>query len=314
MKKRKQPALEVNIGGLKLKNPVMVASGTFGSCDEYASYIDYDSLGAFVTKTITKLPRSGNKPPRIYETASGMLNSVGLQNEGLDEFVNVKLKKLASLKTNLIVSVGGGRADDYVDIIRELNRHKNVSAIELNISCPNIEYNNCIIAQDPVLTRELVKKARSETFLPLIVKLSPNVRDIVEIAQAAKDGGADAVSLINTLLGMAIDVEKRASILGNITGGLSGPAIKPVALRMVWQVRQKVGLPIIGMGGIMCARDAIEFIIAGSSAVAVGTANFITPGVSLDIIKGISDYLSRHEIADINDLIGSLNEAKTLSL
>lgn len=291
-----------------MKNPVMVASGTFGSCDEYASYMDYDALGAFVTKTITKQPRLGNKPPRIYETASGMLNSVGLQNEGLDEFVSVKLKKLNALKTKLIVSVGGERGDDYIDIIKELSRHKSVSAIELNISCPNIEYDNCIIAQDPVLTRDLVKRARGATGLPLIVKLSPNVRDIVEIAQAAKEGGADAVSLINTLLGMAIDVDKRCSILGNITGGLSGPAIKPVALRMVWQVHTKVDLPVIGMGGIMSARDAIEFMIAGACAVAVGTANFVEPAVSLDIIKGISAYLEKHNFTDVNELIGSLNE------
>lgn len=291
-----------------MKNPVMVASGTFGSSDEYDGYVDYDTLGAFVTKTITKLPREGNKPPRIYETASGMLNSVGLQNEGLDEFVNVKLKKLSSLKTELIVSVGGEKANDYVDVVRELSRHRRVSAIELNISCPNIEYHNCIIAQDPQLTKELVKKARGVTSLPLIVKLSPNVRDIVEIAKAARDAGADALSLINTLLGMAIDVEKRSSILGNITGGLSGPAIKPVALRMVWQVCQSVNLPVIGMGGIMNARDAMEFIIAGASAVAVGTANFVSPGISCGIVKGMTDYLLKHGVAHIKDLIGSLNE------
>ncbi|MFH1692042.1 MAG: dihydroorotate dehydrogenase [Candidatus Omnitrophota bacterium] len=309
MKNHKSSNLEVNVGGLKLKNPVMVASGTFGSCDEYSSYMNYDALGAFVTKTITKQPRLGNKPPRIYETASGMLNSVGLQNEGLDEFVHVKLKKLKNLKTKLIVSVGGERSDDYIDIIKELNRHACVSAIELNISCPNIEYDNCIIAQDPVLTQRLVKQARRVTDRPLIVKLSPNVRDIVEIAQAAREGGADAVSLINTLLGMAIDVDKRRSILGNITGGLSGPAIKPVALRMVWQVYKKVDLPIIGMGGIMSARDAIEFFIAGAAAVAVGTANFVAPAVSFDIIKGIGAYLKKHNFSNIDELIGSLNEA-----
>lgn len=299
--------LGVNIGGLKLKNPVLVASGTFGSCDEYAGYVDYGCLGAFVTKTITKLPRAGNKPPRIYETACGMLNSVGLQNEGLEEFIHVKLKKLKTLKTKLIVSVGGERVQDYVEIIQELSRHKNVDAIELNISCPNIAYDNCIIAQDPALTLEIVKRARAATSLPLIVKLSPNVRDIVEIAQAAKDGGADALSLVNTLLGMAIDVDKRRSILGNITGGLSGPAIKPVALRMVWQVHTKVDLPVIGMGGIMNARDALEFIIAGANAVAVGTANFVDPGVSLDILKGISAYLIEHNFKNVNDLTGSLN-------
>lgn len=290
-----------------MKNPVFVASGTFGSCDEYAEYADYGCLGAFVTKTITKMPRAGNKPPRIYETACGMLNSVGLQNEGLEEFIHVKLKKLKTLKTRLIVSVGGERVQDYVEIIQELSRHKNVDAIELNISCPNIEYDNCIIAQDPALTLEIVKRARGATSLPLIVKLSPNVRDIVEIAQAAKDGGADALSLINTLLGMAIDVDKRRSILGNITGGLSGPAIKPVALRMVWQVRNKVDLPIVGMGGIMNARDALEFIIAGASAVAVGTANFVDPGASIDILKGISAYLLKYNFKDVNDVIGSLN-------
>lgn len=302
-----KPKLDVKIAGLRLKNPVVAASGTFGYGDEFSDYVDPARLGAIITKTITLRAREGNRPPRIAETASGMLNSIGLQNEGLDDFIKNKLKIYKDPRIKLIVSVGGETNAEYACIVRELSRFKQVSAFELNISCPNIEYKDKIIAQDERLTTEVVEQARRNTRLPLIVKLSPNVADIAKIARAAQEAGADAVSLINTLLGMAIDVRTRKSILGNITGGLSGPAIKPVALRMVWQVRNSITLPIVGMGGIMTARDALEFIIAGASCVAVGTANFVDPSGSLAIIDGIERYLTEHKFKDINELVGSLN-------
>jgi dihydroorotate dehydrogenase (NAD+) catalytic subunit len=302
-----KPRLEVDIGGLKLKNPVMAASGTFGYGDEFSDYVDPSKLGAVITKTITRHRREGNRPPRITETAAGMLNSIGLQNNGLDDFIENKLKDYKGLKSKLIVSVGGETNDEYAEIVKALSSYKEVSAFELNISCPNIEYKDKIIAQDRDLTLRLVKDVRRVTSLPLIVKLSPNVCDITRIAKAAQEGGADAISLINTLLGMVIDVDKRKPVLGNITGGLSGPAIKPIALRMVWQVHNIVSLPVIGMGGIMNARDAVEFIIAGASAVAIGTANFVNPGASLEVLEGISSYLEEKNLKDVNELIGSLN-------
>lgn len=302
-----KPSLEVDIGGLRLKNPIVAASGTFGYGDEFADYVDINMLGAVVTKTITRLRRDGNRPPRIYETAAGMLNAIGLQNLGLEDFVRNKLPRYKNLETKIIVSVGGETDAEYAEIVRTLNPHDAVSAFELNISCPNIEYKDRIVAQDEKLTFSLVKEIRRHTSKPLIVKLSPNVTDITHIARAAQEAGADAVSLINTLLGMAVDVEMRRPALGNITGGLSGPAVKPVALRMVWQVHNRISLPIIGMGGIMSARDALEFIIAGASAVAVGTASFVNPKSSLEILKGISHYLARKKFKDINDLVGSLN-------
>ncbi|OIO35123.1 MAG: dihydroorotate dehydrogenase B catalytic subunit [Candidatus Omnitrophica bacterium CG1_02_44_16] len=302
-----KPKLEVDIGGLKLKNPVMVASGTFGYGGEFRDYVDPSKLGAIVTKTITRHRRDGNRPPRVTETAAGMLNSIGLQNNGLDDFIENKLKNYKNLGAKLIVSIGGETDDEYAEMAKALSSFKEVAALELNISCPNIEYKDKIIAQDRDLTLRLVKAVRRVTSLPLIVKLSPNVCDITRIAKAAQDGGADAISLINTLLGMAIDVDKRKPVLGNITGGLSGPAIKPIALRMVWQVHNMVSVPVIGMGGIMNARDAIEFIIAGASAVAIGTANFVNPGVSLEVLEGISSYLEEQNFKDVNELIGSLN-------
>jgi len=302
-----KPKLEVDIGGLKLKNPVMVASGTFGYGDEFKGQLDPSKLGAIITKTITRHRREGNRPPRVTETAAGMLNSIGLQNNGLDDFIENKLKNYKSLGTKLIVSLGGETNDEYVEMAKALSSFKEVAALELNISCPNIEYKDKIIAQDRDLTLNLVKEVRRATSLPLIVKLSPNVCDITRIAKAAQEGGADAISLINTLLGMAIDVDKQKPVLGNITGGLSGPAIKPIALRMVWQVHNMVSLPVIGMGGIMNARDAIEFIIAGASAVAIGTANFVDPCTALSVIDGIERYLVEHHFKDINEVVGSLN-------
>jgi dihydroorotate dehydrogenase (NAD+) catalytic subunit len=299
--------LGVDIGGCKLKSPVMVASGTFGYGDEFADYVDPAKLGAIVTKTITRHRREGNRPPRLCETTGGVLNAIGLQNSGLDDFIASKMKRYKNFPTNLIVSVGGETNDEYAEVIKALTSFDEIAAFELNISCPNIEYRDKIIAQDQELTRRAVRAARAATDKPLIVKLSPNVCDITAIAQAAQEAGADALSLINTLLGMAIDVDARRSVLGNITGGLSGPAIKPVALRMVWQVHNKVTLPIIGMGGIMNARDAIEFLLAGASAVAVGTANFVEPRTALDVLHGIEAYCAKHRITDIKELIGSLN-------
>ncbi len=299
--------LSVKLGDLVLKNPVLVASGTFGYGREYGDYVDPSRLGAIVTKTITRTRREGNRPPRLSETVGGLLNSIGLQNEGLEDFVQNKLPEYKDFPTKLIVSVGGEMNSEYAEIVKALEGYEEVSAFELNISCPNIDYKDKIISQDEELTRTLVRDVRRVTDKPLIVKLSPNVSDITQIAKAAQDGGADAISLINTLLGMAIDVDKRCSVLGNITGGLSGPAIKPVALRMVWQVRNKVTLPIVGMGGIMNSRDAIEFIRAGATAVAVGTANFINPRASLEVAEGIEAYCGKHKVSDIKELIGSLS-------
>lgn len=302
-----KPNISVKIGKLQLNNPVMVASGTFGYGEEFKDFVDINKLGAFVTKTITKTKREGNAAPRICETSAGMLNAIGLQNEGVEDFIKNKLKIYKGLKSRLVVSVGGRSNDEYVDVVRTLNGHREVSAIELNISCPNVKYDNKIFSQDEKQTYSLVSDVRRATDLPLIVKLSPNVTDISGIALSAEEAGADAISLVNTFLGMAVDAEKRAPVLGNVTGGLSGPAIKPIALYMIWQVKKKIKLPIIGMGGIMNARDAIEFIIAGATAVAVGTANFVNPCAPLDIIDGIKDYLKNNSIEDINKLTGSLN-------
>lgn len=302
-----KPKLEVKIGSMKLKNPVMVASGTFGYGREFEEFVDPSRLGAIVTKTITALPRQGNRPPRLYEVSSGLLNSIGLQNDGLEDFIATKIPKYSQLKTNVIVSVGGESNAEYAQIISKLDVFDAINAFEINISCPNVEYKDKIIACDDRLTHDLVRLVRRETAKPLIVKLSPNAADIAQVALAAQMAGADAVSLINTLTGMAIDVKKRKSVLGNVTGGLSGPCIKPVALRMVWQVRNKVNIPIIGMGGIMTAQDALEFIIAGASAVSVGTASFVNPEASLEVLEGIELYLKAQKIKDIHDLCGSLN-------
>lgn len=305
-----KPKLSVNIGSLKLKNPVMAASGTFGYGREYGDYVDPARLGAIVTKTITKHRREGNRPPRICETTGGMLNAIGLQNDGLEDFIREKLPVCRDMETRLIVSVGGETNAEYGEVIETLSAYKEVAAFELNISCPNIDDQDKVISQDEALTYAVVKDARQKTQRPLIVKLSPNVGDIAKIARAVQDAGADAVSLVNTFLGMAVDVENRRPVLGNITGGLSGPAIKPMALRMVWQVYNKISLPVVGMGGIMSARDAIEFLIAGATAVAVGTANFVDPRISSEVVDGIASYLSEHHYKDVKELIGSLDVSR----
>jgi len=299
---------QIKIGKLNLKNPVLVASGTFGYAQEFAPYINLKKLGGIITKTITPKARAGNPSPRVYETASGMLNAIGLQNEGIDKFLKEKMPFLRRLDVPIIVSIGGETVDDYIKLVRSLSKTKGVSAIELNISCPNIKGKEYLISQDKEATYELVKRTRQETGLTLITKLSPNVTDIVSIAKAAEDAKSDAVSLVNTFLAMGIDIKRRVPVLGNTTGGLSGPAIKPIALRMVWQVANSVRIPVIGMGGIMNADDAIEFIIAGASAVCVGTANFVSPQISLEIIQGIEDYLKRNKIKDFKNLIGCLKK------
>lgn len=301
-----RPKLSVKLGKLKLKNPVTVASGTFGYAEEFADFMELKKLGAIVTKTITLNPRQGNNPPRTCETPSGMLNSIGLENPGLDIFLDEKLPPLVKIGVPIIVSVASiDDPEEFVIIARRLDKIKEVAAIELNISCPNIKKTK-LISQDAKSTYDLVKSVRKATKKTIITKLSPNVTDIVQIALAAEKAGSDALSLINTLTGMSIDVQNRKPKLASATGGLSGPATRPVAVRMVWEVNQKIKIPIIGMGGIMDAQSALEFFIAGATAVAVGTANFINPKVSVEIISGLNQYLIRNKIGDIKKLIGSL--------
>ncbi|MCJ7646603.1 dihydroorotate dehydrogenase [bacterium] len=304
--KEKSPNLAIELAGISLKNPVMVASGTFGYGEEYAELIDLNRLGAIVTKTITLKPRLGNEPPRIVETASGILNSIGLQNVGIDAFINEKLPFLREFAVPLIVSIAGETSDEYVELAKTL-RGRKIEGLELNLSCPNIKYDRkLMIAQDPKATYLVVSRVKKVTSVPVIVKLSPNVTDIASIAKVCEEAGADGVSLINTFTGMAIDVESRESMLRQITGGLSGPAIKPIALRMVYEVHKAVGIPIIGMGGIMAARDALEFIIAGAKAIAIGTGNFVDPLTPIKVIDGIREYMIKNKIKDIKSMVGSL--------
>ena len=299
-------SLETNVAGIQMKNPVMTASGTFGYGNEYSDFIDLNQLGATVVKGITSVPWPGNPMERIAETPSGMLNAIGLQNVGVDGFIEKKLPYLRKFDVPVIVNICGERREEYEEVTEKLNLTDGVAAVELNISCPNLHCGGMSFGVDPELTDELVRGVRERTTLPLLVKLSPNVTDITVIARAAEGAGADGLSVINTALGMAIDIETRRPQLANVTGGLSGPAIKPIALRMVWQVYNAVSIPIIGMGGIMTGDDAIEFCIAGASAVAVGTANFINPRASLDVVDGILEYLERHKIGSVTELVGSL--------
>ncbi|MFH1413580.1 MAG: dihydroorotate dehydrogenase [Candidatus Omnitrophota bacterium] len=307
--------MKTNIGKLKLKNPVMVASGTFGYAEEFKDFVNLAKLGAIVTKTITLKPKSGNQPPRTCETPAGMLNSIGLENPGIEAFVKENLPKLRKIGAPIIVSISSVKNPrEFITLANRLDRIKEVSAIELNISCPNIKnleprtYNLAprLISQDARATYRLVKSVRRVTKKTLITKLSPNVTDIVEIAQAAKRGGSDAIALINTISGMGIDVDSRQAKLAAVTGGLSGPAIRPIAIKMVWEVYNKVKIPVIGMGGIMDLESALEFFIAGATAISIGTANFINPKVSIEIIQGLNRYLRKHRIKDIKKLIGSL--------
>jgi len=304
---RSVPGMKVNVGGIAMKNPVMTASGTFGYGLEFSRFIDLSRLGAFVSKGVSSRPWPGNRPARIVETRAGMLNSIGLQNVGVDAFIKEKLPKIRKLDTALIVNIVGREIDDYVAVAKKLNDQEGVAGLELNISCPNIKQGGISFGQNANLSAEITQAVkRVAPKKPLIVKLTPNVTDIREIALAVERGGADAISLINTLTGMAININSRKPMLANITGGLSGPAIKPVALRMVWQAARAVKVPVVGIGGISCWQDAIEFLIAGATAVAIGTANFINPKVSIDIIEGIERYLKKHDIRDVYQLIGSL--------
>jgi dihydroorotate dehydrogenase (NAD+) catalytic subunit len=299
--------LEVNIGKLKLKNPVMTASGTFGYGEEYAEFVDLGRLGAVVVKGLSPRPKEGNPPPRVVETAAGMLNAIGLQNIGIKRFIDEKLPFLRTYDTSVIVNFFGDSIDEYVSAAEMLSGAGGVHGLEMNISCPNKQASWCVFGTDPKVTFEVVSAVRKKTSLPLIVKLSPNVTDISVMARAAVEAGADALSLINTITGMAIDITSRRPKLANVTGGLSGPAIKPVAVRMVYEVFRAVKVPLIGMGGIMNADDAIEFLIAGASAIAVGTANFVDPRATIGIIDGIIDYMEREGIEDISSLTGTVH-------
>ena len=297
--------LKVNINGLDFKNPVIAASGTFGFGAEYNNFYDVGILGGISSKGLTLNEKAGNYGIRVFETPSGMMNSVGLQNPGIDKFIAEELPKMKKLGTNIIANVGGGCMEDYEIALDKLNG-TDVDMIELNISCPNVKHGGMTFGTDPDTVYELTKKVKTYCKKPLVVKLSPNVTSITDIAKAAEQGGADALSLINTLLGMKIDIHTKRPVLANNMGGLSGPAVKPVAVRMVYQVAQAVKLPIIGMGGIMNADDAMEFILAGASAVAVGTANFHNPYATEEIAAGIERYMRKHQIEDIRELIGAV--------
>lgn len=302
---------QVHIGrGLTIKNPVMTASGTFGYGTEYEDFIDLNRLGGILVKGTTLHPRQGNPYPRMAETPSGMLNAVGLQNKGVDYFCEHIYPKIRGYETAMIVNVSGSQVEDYIETAEKINALEDIPAIELNISCPNVKEGGMAFGVTCAGASSVVRAVRAVYDKTLIVKLSPNVTDITEIARAVEAEGADSISMINTLLGMAINAEKRRPVLSTITGGLSGPAVKPIALRMVWQTSQVVKVPIIGMGGIASATDAIEFLLAGASAVEVGTYNFVDPAVTTQIVDGIEDYMLRHGITDIQELIGGLDVTK----
>jgi dihydroorotate dehydrogenase (NAD+) catalytic subunit len=298
--------LTTKIGTLTLKNPVLTASGTFGYGEEYVDFVDLNRLGGICVKGTTLHPREGNPYPRMAETPAGMLNAVGLQNKGVDYFIHSIYPRLTQYKTTFIVNVSGSTIDDYVETAEKINAVETIPAIELNISCPNVKQGGMTFGVDPQAASEVVREVRKVYNKTLIVKLSPNVTDIALIAKTVTNEGADALSLINTLLGMAIDAETQRPLLSTITGGLSGPCIKPIALRMVWQVAKAVDIPIIGMGGIMKSTDAIEFLLAGASAIEVGTANFIDPAISIKILEGIESYLEKHHYSSVKDIIGTL--------
>lgn len=296
--------LNVNLGRLQLANPVLTASGTFGYGREFSDFIDLNELGGFIVKGTTLEPREGNPYPRMAETPSGMLNAVGLQNKGVDYFIDNIYPQISGCKSQVIVNVSGAKIEDYVAVCEKLAPFDKIEAIEVNISCPNVKQGGMAYGTTTDGAAEVTAATRKAWPRHLMVKLSPNVTSITDIAKAVEGEGADSVSLINTLLGMAIDVERRRPMLSTVTGGLSGPAVRPVAVRMVWQVAKAVGIPVVGLGGIMTGRDALEFIMAGATAVEVGTANFINPSVTVRIINEIRDYCERHNISDINELRG----------
>ncbi|MBM6889898.1 dihydroorotate dehydrogenase [Bacteroides caecigallinarum] len=298
--------LSVNIGKLNMANPVMTASGTFGYGLEFEDFVDLEKIGGIIVKGTTLHHREGNPYPRMAETPMGMLNAVGLQNKGVHYFVDNIYPKIKDIKTNMIVNVSGSQIEDYAETARIINELENIPAIELNISCPNVKQGGMAFGVTAKGASEVVKAVRDVYKKTLIVKLSPNVTDITEIARAAEGAGADSVSLINTLLGMAINAEKRKPVLSTITGGMSGAAVKPIALRMVWQVAKAVKIPVIGLGGIMNWRDAVEFMLAGATAIQIGTANFIDPAITVKVAEGINDYLERHGYSSVKEIIGAL--------
>lgn len=303
--------LQVNLGGLIMKNPVTVASGTFGYGAEYNEYFDVSRLGAVTVKSLTLKPRAGNKPPRVFETPAGMLNAIGLQNVGLDVYLSEKLPFLREKKCTIIANIYGYSPEEYAELARRLESEGGADAIEANLSCPNVHdarnaRGGALVSQSPEKVLDYTRAIKSATKLPVFIKLSPNVADIVEPALAAQQGGADAVALINTLLGMDIDPETRRPRLGNIVGGLSGPAIRPVAVKMVWDASRALDIPVLGMGGIASPGDAIQFLLAGARAVAVGCMSFRQPNIALKIVEGLEAYCVRHALADINDLVGGI--------
>ena len=297
----------VNIAGVELKNPVMTASGTFGSGEEYSEFVDLSELGAVVTKGVANVPWKGNPTPRIAEVYGGMLNAIGLQNPGMEVFCRRDLAFLKQFDTKVVVNVCGKTTEDYCEVVERLAKEP-VDLLEINISCPNVKEGGIAFGQNPKAVEKITKEIKKYARQPVIMKLSPNVTDITETARAAESGGADAVSLINTLTGMKIDIERQKFALANKTGGMSGPAVKPIAVRMVYSVAQAVKIPIIGMGGIASAEDAIEFLLAGATAVSVGTANFFNPYATTEIIHGIEDYMRRHQVEDVTELIGAVHE------
>lgn len=294
---------KVNLAGVELKNPVMEASGTFGSGMEYSEFVDLSKLGAVVTKGVANVPWPGNPTPRIAEVYGGMLNAIGLQNPGIDVFVNRDIPFLKQYDTKIIVNVCGKTIEDYIEVVERLGDEP-VDMLEINISCPNVKEGGIAFGQDPKAVEAITREVKKYAKQPVIMKLSPNVTDITVMAKAAEAGGADVLSLINTITGMKIDVERQRFAIANKTGGMSGPAVKPIAVRMVYQVANAVNIPVIGMGGIATAEDALEFILAGAAAVSVGTANFFNPTATLDVIKGIEEYMARHNVEDINELVG----------
>ena len=297
---------EIEIAGVKWKNPVTVGSGTFGSGMEYDEFVDLNKLGAVTSKGVANIPWPGNPTPRVTEVYGGMLNAIGLQNPGIDVFCERDLKFLEGYDTNVIVNVCGKSIQDYIDVVERLSDEKRVDMLEINVSCPNVKEGAIAFGQKAEALTEITKEIKKHAKQPIIMKLSPNVTDITEMAKAAEAAGADALSLINTITGMKIDINRRTFALANKTGGMSGPAIKPVAVRMVYQVAQAVKIPIIGMGGIATAEDALEFILAGATAVSVGAANFINPYATIEVIEGIEDYMRRNKVDDIKDLIGAV--------
>lgn len=300
------PDLRVNIGSLELQNPVMTASGTFGYAREFENLMNLHRLGAVIVKGISLDPRPGNPPPRIVETSCGMLNAIGLQNVGVDRFIKEKIPYLEGLNVPVIVNILGDSIEEYREITKRLSEVQAVAGIEVNISCPNVKKGGVAFGTDPKMASAVTSAVKEDSSVPVMVKLSPNVSDVTAVAKAVEDGGADSVSLINTLIGMAIDLPSRKPVLANVIGGLSGPAIKPVALRMVYQVAQAVSIPVIGIGGIENGEDALEFILAGATAVQVGTANFINPRASEDVVQEISDYVVDEKLHSIREMIGAL--------